>query len=210
MVDDESYIDALLRQITSNHPDLVEIRLDKLRQRKLIEEIGKKKSFPAIATDRSGRSERTKLSELTLAVAAGFDFVDLEFTAANPAGIRQFKSEGASVILSFHDYLETPRKEQLTRVLEAQKKLGADICKLVTTAQHPRDNLTILDFVESEAANVRLVSFAMGREGVPSRILSPFFGAEFTFASLSTDSRTAEGQLNIEELRSAWQILGCQ
>jgi 3-dehydroquinate dehydratase type I len=120
------------------------------------------------------------------------------------------KSEGAEVILSFHDDSRTPPREELTKILEAEKKLGGDICKIVTTARQPRDNLTLLSFVENESANVRLVSFAMGTHGVPSRILSPWFGAEFTFAALSDKLKTAEGQLTIDELRSAWQILGLQ
>ena len=80
--------------------------------------------------------------------------------------------------------------------------------KIVTTAKYPRDNLTVLNFVENNATTARLVSFAMGPLGIPSRVLSPLFGAEFTFASLGEQSRTAEGQLSIDNLRNVWQILG--
>jgi 3-dehydroquinate dehydratase type I len=112
------------------------------------------------------------------------------------------------VILSSHDFSKTPPPEELNRILEAEKRLGGDICKLVTTARSQHDNLTILTFLEAEANDTKLVSFAMGREGVTSRILSPIFGAQFTFAALSEESRTADGQLTLDELRSAWQILG--
>jgi 3-dehydroquinate dehydratase type I len=210
MVEDNSNIGALMQDISTKKPDLVEVRLDKLHDRKLIEEIVTRKSFPIIATDKSDRDQHIKLSRLLDAATLGFDFVDIDYVAADAAQVKQMKSKGAEVILSFHDYSRTPSKEELARILETQKSLGGDISKLVTTAFQPRDNLTILDFLESQAASARLVSFAMGREGIPSRILSPFFGAEFTFAALSNKTQTAEGQLGIDELRSAWNILGLQ
>lgn len=98
----------------------------------------------------------------------------------------------------------------MREVLEAEAKTGADMCKVVTTALQARDNLTVLDFVAEEAAKVSLVSFAMGQRGIPSRVLSPLFGAAFTFASLTEESKTAEGQLSMDQLRNAWQILGIQ
>jgi 3-dehydroquinate dehydratase type I len=211
MVSDNANIDRLIEQITSKKPDLVEFRLDNLREPRLLEEIARKKSFPAIATDMSGRGSATALELLAHAAHVGFEVVDVELTsgAANST-LRQLKSEGAEVILSYHDYAKTPSTQELVKVLEAEKQAGADICKVVTTASKTHDNLTVLSFVEEEASKTRLVSFAMGSLGVPSRVLSPLFGAEFTFASISPELRTAEGQLSIDELRGAWQILGIQ
>ena len=208
MVEDSTNVDSLMKQVASKKPDLLEIRLDRLHRRELIEEVANRKLSPLIATDKSSRSARESLEQLSFAISEGFDIVDLDISSTDSTTVKRLKSEGAEVILSFHDYSQTPPREELTRILEAEKGLNGDICKIVTTACLPRDNLTILSFVESEARKARLVSFAMGKEGVPSRILSPLFGAEFTFASLTDYSRTAEGQLSIDALRSAWQILG--
>ncbi|HXZ89899.1 MAG TPA: type I 3-dehydroquinate dehydratase [Candidatus Dormibacteraeota bacterium] len=208
MVEDDSNINTLMEEVSSKKPDLLEIRLDKLQEHRILEEIVARKSFPVIATDGSDRDLNSKLEQLAYAAGLGFDLVDLDLATADAAAVKHMKSKGARVILSFHDYSETPAQDRLTKILEAEKKLGCDICKIVTTARLPRDNLTILGFVQNEAARVRLVSFAMGMYGMPSRVLSPWFGAEFTFASLSDKSNTAEGQLTIDELRSAWQIFG--
>ena len=205
---DESNVDTLMEQITSKRPDLLEVRLDKLEDQRILEEIAARKSFPVIATDKSERGLTSKLEMLSYAARVGFDMVDLDLATSDVASIKQLKSKGAEVILSFHNYSETPARDQLTKILEAEKKLGCDICKIVTTARLPRDTLTVLDFIQSESTGVRLVSFAMGPHGIPSRILSPWFGAEFTFASLSDKSKTADGQLTIDELRSAWRVLG--
>jgi len=208
MIDDDAKVDALMKQATSKEPDMIELRLDRLHQPGPLEAIAKKKSCPLIAADRSDRSQARKLEELSAAASLGFDFVDVDFSRTSPAEVKQLRSQGVQVILSTHNYSKTPSREELSRILRAQKRLGGDMCKLVTTARLPRDNLTILSFLESEAANTKLVAFAMGREGVASRVLSPLFGAQFTFASLSRESSTADGQLTIDELRSAWRILG--
>jgi len=199
-----------MEQVSTKKPDLLEVRLDKVQDNKIVDELATRKSFPIIATDNSGRGTASRLEKLAYAASAGFEFVDLDYSDTNATVVSQMKSKGAEIILSFHDHSRTPPEEELTEILEAEKQLGGDICKIVTTARVPRDNLTVLGFVQHEAQNVRLVSFAMGLHGVPSRILSPWFGAEFTFASLSGQSRTAEGQPTIDELRSAWAIFGLQ
>jgi len=48
----------------------------------------------------------------------------------------------------------------------------------------------------------------MGEAGVISRILSPLFGGEFTYASTKTGSESAPGQLTIAELREIYRVLG--
>jgi 3-dehydroquinate dehydratase type I len=198
-----------MQRISAKKPDLVEFRLDEVSNANLLERITEKKSFPTIATDKSNRASTPQLLEQ--AAEAGFEYVDIDLSAAGvESRIKHLRPHKAKVIISFHDHSKTPPTDQLRKVLEAEKKAGADICKIVTTALEARDNLTILDFVASESTNARLVAFAMGRGGTPSRILSPFFGAEFTFASLTEESKTAEGQLSIDNLRSAWQLLGIQ
>ena len=208
MVDDKTNVDSLIYQISTKKPDLLEIRMDKLEDRRILGQIFARKPSPLIATDRSDRDPSTKRERLIYAAGLGFEFIDLDLSNADTATVRQLKSKGARIILSFHDYSRTPSANELTKVVKSLTARGSDICKIVTTARLPRDNLTILGFLAKEVAHAKLVSFAMGSLGVPSRILSPWFGAEFTFAALSSDSTTAEGQLTIEQLRGAWQALG--
>jgi 3-dehydroquinate dehydratase type I len=185
--------------------------LDSLNNPETLEKIAKKKTCPAIASDRSGRDVATTKKLLLDAASAGFEFIDIDSTSPPiRAAIPELKALGAEVILSFHDFSKTPSPDELKDTLYSQIRTGSDLCKVVTTAVHPQDNLRILDFLEEESSKTRLVSFAMGRQGILSRIFSPLFGAEFTFASLSDASKTADGQLTIDTLRSVWQILGVQ
>lgn len=212
MVDDTEDIGGLIERISQKKPDLVEFRLDKISNPRTIEMIAQKKSaLPAIATDRSNRDLAVKEKLLVEAASAGFEYVDIDIASRlSKNAIDIMKSHDTQLIVSFHNFSQTPSRAELDKVLKSEKNAGGDICKIVTTARQPRDNLAILGFLEEKAAETRLVSFAMGSQGVPSRILSPLFGAEFTFAALSEETSTADGQLTIDNLRSVWQLLGVQ
>ena len=209
MVDGNQDVEQLLSMLSQKRPDLVEFRFDNLTNVTKLDEIAHKKTFQAIASDRSNRDAAMTRKLLMTAAASGFEFVDLDI-ASPLAGsdIQQLKSTGSDLIRSFHDFSKTPSPKQLAELLGSQINAGGDVCKVVTTAVTPGDNLSILRFVEENSKKTRLVSFAMGRHGIPSRVLSPLFGAEFTFASLTESSKTADGQLTIDSLRSVWQLLG--
>lgn len=210
MVEGSTEIDMLLEQLSHKKPDLVEFRFDRISDLALLEVIGEtKKEFKTIATDRGKRDAATRKSLLQTAAESGFDFVDVDLEdQASREIIPVLKDSKSQLIISYHDFSGTPSNDALSKVLDNERLSGGDVCKIVTAAKHPRDNLTILSFVESNASTARLVSFAMGRLGIPSRVLTTLYGAEFTFASLGEGSQTAEGQLSIDNLRKAWQILG--
>ena len=200
-------IPNLLNRIRSKEPDLVEYRLDYLTDSSALKMIAKGKVYPIIATDRSGRKQSRTL--LLDAADAGFDFIDVDLSFPMAGSIiKQLKTHDIRVIVSHHDFLETPLEEKLIQLLQTEREMGGDICKIVTTATQPADNLIILKFINKSSPATKIVSFAMGKLGMASRVLSPFFGAEFTFASLDDESRTAEGQMSIDDLRKMWKMLG--
>ena len=203
----EGSIPNLLNRIRSKEPDLVEYRLDYLTDSSALETIAKGKVWPIIATDRSCRKQSRTL--LLDAADAGFDYIDVDISFPLAGSIiKQLKTQDIGVIVSHHDFLETPLEERLIHLLQAEREMGAGICKIVTTATQPADNLTVLRFVNKCSPMTKIVSFAMGNLGMASRVLSPFFGAEFTFASLDDESKTAEGQMSIDDLRRMWKMLG--
>lgn len=211
MVEGRDKVAALMKQISKKNPDLVEFRLDKIKDSTTLEYIAEsKRIFKIIATDKANRDPSRRRRLLLTAAWLGFDFVDVDLGERPRQIIHELKSSKTQIIISHHDLSGTPNLRNLNSILERAKRTGADVCKIVTTARHPRDNLRVLNFVENNARSTRLVSFAMGKLGVPSRVLSPLFGAEFTFASLGANTQTAEGQLTIDNLRHTWQILGTE
>ena len=115
---------------------------------------------------------------------------------------------GAKPIVSFHKFEGSLGISDLNRILQREISSGAEVCKIVTTAKHVQDNLTTINFTSTASRKTKIVCFCMGELGKISRLLSPLFGGFFTFASLERGSETASGQMPIQELKSAYELLG--
>ena len=212
----ELYRDAQRAEALS--ADIVEVRLDRLYDYDGISKIGRAVKIPVIATNRPVsergslfRSESERLSMLMEAVEGGIAYVDLESSTKNIGQVVDtFRKANSKIILSHHDHSRTPKSSELKSTLVKLQKSKPDISKIVTTARSPEDNLTILGLLRSTHATNPLVSFAMGRHGVWSRLLSPFYGAPFTYASLERGLETAPGQPSISELRQIYQMLDAE
>ena len=196
--------------------DIIEVRLDRLRDHHGLSKVVRSVQTPTIATNRAisekgsfHGSETERLKVLSEAVDEGFHYVDLEITANKlDSAIAHFRKKGARIILSHHDYFRTPNQAMLQSILSQLKEFKPDICKIVTTAQSSEDNRTILSLLNKNNQNIPLVSFAMGPIGVWSRIMAPFYGAVFTYASLERGLETAIGQPCITDLRQIYASLG--
>jgi len=211
---DEAF--CLIEQAEAQHADLIEVRLDSLNKHDHIADIPLCSKTPLIATNKSivcngnfsgNETERQKV--LMDAARNGFEYVDVDLgTLKQTELIRNLHEVGAKVIVSFHDFEQTPTLSQLGKVLDEEVALGADVCKIITTARSMEDNLITLNFVSEASKKAKLVCFAMGELGKHSRLVSPVFGAFFTFASLDEKRKTAKGQLTIQEMKRAYEALG--
>jgi 3-dehydroquinate dehydratase I len=197
--------------------DLIEVRLDMLRSHRGLSKVIRSVEKPLIATNRSlaekgsyDGSEADRLKELLGAVEEGFSYVDLELrTPSLVKTINTLRAKGARIILSHHDFFRTPPITALQSIKAELEKYQPDLCKIVTTAKSSEDNLTILSLVAQTRQNgTPLVSFAMGEAGVWSRVMAPYYGAAFTYASLERGLETAVGQPAISDLRSIYRTLG--
>lgn len=101
------------------------------------------------------------------------------------------------VIISYHNYERTPELDVLEDIVNQCYAQGADLAKIATHVNVNRDNSKILSLYKAPG---RLVAIGMGDLGRISRIVAPFLGAEFTYASLSDSESTAPGQINYEKL----------
>ncbi|MFB0501751.1 MAG: type I 3-dehydroquinate dehydratase [Candidatus Bathyarchaeia archaeon] len=206
----------LIEKAENQRADLIEVRLDSLKEHKKLADIAHCSSTPLIATNRStecqgkflgSETERKKI--LLDAARNGFEYVDVELSTPRLKEIvGNLRGMGIKPITSFHDFDETPSSSQLNEILRKEIASGAEVCKIVTTARLVDDNLTVLDFVSKASKSARMVCFSMGDLGKPSRLLSPVFGAFFTIASLESGRKTASGQLTIREMKTIYEALG--
>jgi 3-dehydroquinate dehydratase-1 len=206
----------LIQKSEVQRPDLIEIRLDNLTANDRIADIPSCSTVPLIATIKSveqhgkfSGTETTRQKILIDAAKKGFLYVDIDLDLPNQTElISELHAAGAKVIVSFHDFDKTPTIAHLNEVLDEEIALGADVCKIITTARTMKDNLTTLNFVSEASKKAKIVCFAMGELGKQSRLVSPIFGAFFTFACLDEKRKTAKGQLTIKEMNSAYEALG--
>src|SRR6185437_13939379 len=143
----------------------------------------------------------SELDVLAKAAQCGCQIIDLEVESAEEAKFAQvarLRSAGAALLISFHDFTRTKGLEQAADRIDAFKP---DFVKVVSTARTLSDNLAVLRLIEDRSISSRVVGIAMGEEGLVSRVLGPRAGAAFTFASWSTETETAPGQVTAEALR---------
>jgi len=108
----------------------------------------------------------------------------------------EIRKSKAQLILSQHNYLETPDFEKLRLSTQKAFDLGADIAKIITTANQSSDLERVYPLYEHFD---QLVAFAMGEAGTVSRGKILSLGAPFTYAAFSEKEQTAPGQMNFRQ-----------
>ena len=203
-----------LRAVKSVEPlvDWFEVRIDLIGDG--WQQLARQLKKPWIACNRSvddggswQGSEAKRREELLSAVELGAGIIDIELVTGNLKEIVQLIKKRAKCLLSFHDLEGTPPLDRMRKIVQKQLEAGADICKVVTTAQKFEDNLTILQLI-SDFPKVRVVSCAMGPLGLVSRILCPLVGGDFVYASIETGKEAASGQITVGDLRKIYGMMG--
>ncbi len=191
--------------------DLFEVRIDLIGNG--WQELAKQLNQPWIAcnrrADEGGRweeSEERRIEELLKAIELGAEIIDIELGTRNlDKAVPKIKNR-TKCLLSFHDLKGTPSLNKMREIVQRQLKAGADICKVITTAQSSEDNLTVLQLI-ADFPQTRVISFAMGPLGFASRVLCPLVGGDFTYASTEKGKESAPGQITVTDLRKLYEMM---
>ena len=191
--------------------ELFEVRIDLIGEewRDLAKELKKPWIACVRSQDEGGNwrgNDTEKIEELTNAVELGAEIVDIELRTHNLKGALPPIKKRATCILSLHELEKTPPLDELKEIVQRQLEAGADICKVVTTAQSFSDNLTTLQLI-TEYPRIKIVSFAMGPLGITSRILCPLVGGYLTYASLKEGKESAPGQVTVSQLTNIYRMM---
>lgn len=191
--------------------ELFEVRIDLIGDG--WQELTKQLKKPWIACNRSvdeggswGKSEAKRREELLGAIELGAGIIDIELMTGNLKEIVQLIKKRAKCLLSFHDLEGTPSLDRMREIVQKELAAGADICKMVTTAQKFEDNLAVLQLI-SDFPKTRVISFAMGPLGFASRILCPLVGGDFIYASIEKGKESASGQIMVRDLRKLYGMV---
>ncbi len=187
------------RHLVDQGTKLVELRLDYINGDVNLRRLVADRPCPVIITCRrtvdggkfSG-SEEQRILLLRSAIAEGVEYVDLEDDIAGQ--IPRFGK--TKRIISLHDFRKTP--DNVDEVYARLCQFDPDIVKMATMANHPHDNLRMLEL--TRRSKVPTIALCMGDIGIPSRILAGKFGAPFTYATFHHERALAPGQLSYQQM----------
>lgn len=192
--------EAMKQAMVAEYPlqDVYELRLDYLESVHL-PSLLEKHNLPVLATLRLPQdggfwkgSEAERIRLLEQADDLGADYIDIEIDR-----IRTFHARGkAKVIVSCHNFQETP--QSLPDLVKRMEDTNADIVKVATIAKDHRDNVRMIEVLESSQKPI--IGVTMGPHGHVMRILGPKFGAFLVFASLGKGKESAPGQVPVMDL----------
>ncbi|RYF42887.1 MAG: type I 3-dehydroquinate dehydratase [Comamonadaceae bacterium] len=224
---DRSRLLAEAAAVAAGGPDILEWRVDFFegigRAAEVAELTGALKqatgALPLLFTRRSAREggqsiglSEAQVLELYAAVCAAgqIDLIDYEMGNARQdvAAVRAMAhAHGVGLVLSFHDFQQTPGQATLVEKFSLARELGADVAKVAVMPRRMEDVLTLLaaTLQASQALEIPVVSMAMGALGATTRICGAAFGSALTFAV--GQSASAPGQMPIDELSAALALL---
>ncbi|MHA2060397.1 MAG: type I 3-dehydroquinate dehydratase, partial [Candidatus Ranarchaeia archaeon] len=165
-------------------------------------------SVPVVLTNRSptegGKTKKHQDQSLNVEsiLQSPFEYIDIEITKAEETIPQRATGE---IIFSKH-WHTSPQLNTMEQILDQFGEKG--IVKLIPTATTIQDNLTVLEFLKTASEkDFKMIAFCMGALGTVSRLLSPYVGGLWTYASHGTP--VAEGQMPTEYLRRIYDdIMG--
>ncbi|MFC5712908.1 type I 3-dehydroquinate dehydratase [Thalassorhabdus alkalitolerans] len=218
---DEQEIMQELEKIVKDKPDIIEWRADFFKDlsnvEKVISTLQKIKEsgneIPILFTIRSEKEggqparigEEEKMEVFAQVCASGYvSFVDYELANNHEsiARLRRFSKEnGVKLLISHHNFEETPELSEMISKCKEAELLQADIVKIAVMPNNMDDVLLLLEATNklSKMLSVPLVTISMGKYGAITRMLGWVFGSAITFAV--GEQSSAPGQIPIEKLK---------
>ncbi|MDD6617859.1 MAG: type I 3-dehydroquinate dehydratase [Clostridiales bacterium] len=113
-----------------------------------------------------------------------------------------------AVVISNHEFEQTPDVDVMVRRLQSMRYLGADVPKIAVMPKNNRDVLKLLqatDTFNQWFGDCPIITMSMGKMGVISRLCGETFGSALTFATVGKAS--APGQISVDEVETILDIL---
>ena len=149
-------------------------------------------------------------NRLCAAIEAGAEYIDTELEYPDDLQLQlrnRARSAGTKLIVSWHNFSATPPLKQLLDVYHNCAEKGADVVKIVTTANSLIDATRTMRLYRSVARLPRkrgnrppLAAFAMGSAGKFTRYLSLKLGSPLSYTYPDGAKATAPGQYSESQL----------
>lgn len=215
-----------LKTLIALKPDIIEWRadfFDCLDQPdivlKIIRKMKQQTEIPILFTIRAMHEGGEDITlndqekfELILAVCKHSDveFVDYEISN-NPLYVegieKAAKKSEKKLILSYHNFNDTPEEKVLLERAQLAVAYGADIVKIAVMPQNKSDVFRLLEVTRrlDGMLDVPIITMSMGEIGALSRVIGWTYGSAMTFGVGAEAS--APGQISVKELRDTMDAM---
>jgi 3-dehydroquinate dehydratase type I len=114
----------------------------------------------------------------------------------------------SNLIVSYHNYQETPKAASLSKILGDMLTYAPKICKFSTFCNSNHDIITLLNLAEQmKRVKCNKVILGMGEKGIVTRILPNLFRSKILFVPKKTNKTSAPGQISLQKLKRVWSEL---
>ena len=133
-----------------------------------------------------------KMVDLELGICGAFETYAVQYIA-------WLHSMGVVVVVSSHNYENTPPREEIKQTYELMRMLDADLPKVAVTAKDQRDVMSLFTaMAEVSETCWPLIGISMGGVGRVSRVRASIFGCAVTFAT--REKASTPGEIDVETL----------
>ena len=191
-----------LKKISS----MAELRYDLSNLNRLdLKSIKKASDKKLIFTCRGGVfSEERILAAYKMDIDSGYDYIDIDLEHDGhllPMLQSRLSDMSTQLILSYHNYHETPKAQDLDLIIKNLSSSQPDLIKIATLTRTPED-VDLLIGTQSKFENT--ICLGMGSCATESRIRSLRNGGAFTFVAFDVSKSTAQGQIDFKGFQKAY------
>jgi 3-dehydroquinate dehydratase type I len=207
----QDFLKNLLR--VQKRSNFVELRVDHIEGVSLqdIHIIRQQTYKPSIFTCRHKQeggcfrgTEQERISLLQYANDLGFDYLDIEEHYYHSGMIKQRKSK---LILSYHNFRQTPSLSFLEKKVQQMIKKKTDICKIATYIRNDNDIMRLIKLLVSVLPTKKIILLGMGEKSKIARVFFPILGSFATYACVGKGQVSAPGQPPLSSLNKIYDLL---
>jgi len=212
-----STMEELVRNtiIAQKEADFVEVRVDYIQDVNNINlqivknTINNSSILTCRRLDEGGKwvgSESDRLQILEKACQLGFSYVDIELKTLEEGFVIP-SNRNTRIIVSHHNFNKTPTFGELNILSIRMEKYNPDIKKIATFITAEENSEILYKFLTHKKGGERISVIGMGKLGKQTRILSPLLGGSFTYCSISSEKKSAPGQMTCKEMKKIYELL---
>lgn len=213
------YLDELIKY--KDYIDIVELRIDQWENfviknvDTVIQQLrGLNLDFKILVTYRTSKQggkgnveETTYIDILKLLIEyAQFELLDIEWSGAINTDqyaqlITDAQEKNLNVVLSHHNFEETPSLEEIKFIYFKMQKLAPQYLKLAVMPNNKEDVLHLLEAmsVTSDNTPYKVIGISMSHLGLVSRVAQGVFGGSISYGCLGEPQ--APGQIHVKALK---------